>query len=140
MKILKCYNTDLEDEFVISSVNQKKVKKKKIKFLVTTFKMQFRVGNSSLRSFLKFIHFSCFHFTTNKKKRLIKLFYNPNCSKCKKALSFIQKQCGGDEFEIHIKDYLKDPPSLNELQVVFVQSYPSKVSKFRRLIKVSKNF
>ncbi len=42
------------------------------------------------------------------------IFYNPDCSKCNEALSLLElKQC-----EVTIRNYLQDPPSVEELKAL----------------------
>lgn len=45
-------------------------------------------------------------------KKKIQILYNPRCSKCREALSFLE----GENCEIEIKEYLKDNLSKKEIK------------------------
>ena len=46
---------------------------------------------------------------------MITIYYNPKCSKCRQTLALLQEKT--DE-EINIIEYLKTPPSIEELQQI----------------------
>jgi len=46
---------------------------------------------------------------------MITIYYNPQCSKCRQTLALLQEKT--DE-EIKIVEYLKTPPSIEELKVI----------------------
>ena len=46
---------------------------------------------------------------------MIKIYYNPKCSKCRQTLELIKEKSNE---EINIIEYLKTPPSIEELQQI----------------------
>lgn len=50
-------------------------------------------------------------------KHKVQILYNPRCSKCREALSFLE----GESCEIEIIEYLKDIPTKKELKAILAK-------------------
>jgi len=67
-----------------------------------------------IHNFIIFNFFKCIHLTNKMKPRKIEIYHNNRCGKSRCALDLLQKS----DNEIIVIDYLKNPPTTNELKTV----------------------
>jgi arsenate reductase len=54
-------------------------------------------------------------------RETIEIIYNPNCSKCRGALSRLRER---ENIDIHIREYLTEPLHADELRILFKKLAP----------------